>query len=122
MSLSTQLASYGIDYSDAVNRFGGNSALYQRLALKYLDDEHVAALTAAIEMKDYDTAYRHAHALKGVSGNLSFKRLYELSGDLCKMLRDGAPELAEHLLPELIETHKRVLQGLIALQENPCIQ
>ena len=37
----------GIDYDGAMERFGGNAELYERLALKFLDDTHFAALYEA---------------------------------------------------------------------------
>ena len=38
----------GINYDEAMERFGGNAALYERLALKFLDDAHFAALEQAL--------------------------------------------------------------------------
>lgn len=67
----------GIDYDGAMERFGGNAELYERLALKFLDDTHFAALEQALAGGDVDTAVREAHTLKGVAGNLSFAALYE---------------------------------------------
>lgn len=46
----------GIDYDEAMERFGGNAALYERLALKFLDDAHFAALEQALADGDVDTA------------------------------------------------------------------
>lgn len=71
--LADKLRPFGIDYVDAMDRFGDNAELYERLALKYLDDGHLVALQAAMEAKDYSEGYSQAHALKGVAGNLSFK-------------------------------------------------
>lgn len=75
--LADKLRPFGIDYVDAMDRFGDNAELYERLALKYLDDGHLVALQAAMEAKDYSEGYSQAHALKGVAGNLSFKDLYD---------------------------------------------
>ena len=50
----------GIDYDEAMERFGGNAALYERLALKFLDDAHFAALEQALADGDVDTAVREA--------------------------------------------------------------
>ena len=44
----------GIDYDGAIERFGGNAALYERLALKFLDDAHFAALEQALADGDVD--------------------------------------------------------------------
>lgn len=48
----------GIDYDGAMERFGGNAALYERLALKFLDDAHFAALEQALADGDVDAAVR----------------------------------------------------------------
>ena len=51
--IADKLRPFGIDYVDAMDRFGDNAELYERLALKYLDDGHLVALQAAMEAKDY---------------------------------------------------------------------
>ena len=79
----------GIDYDGAMERFGGNAALYERLALKFLDDAHFDALERALADGDADAAVREAHTLKGVAGNLSFTSLYEAAGRVNAALREG---------------------------------
>ena len=99
--IADKLRPFGIDYVDAMDRFGDNAELYERLALKYLDDGHLVALQAAMEAKDYSEGYSQAHALKGVAGNLSFKELYA-----------GEYEAAAKHLPEVESAHKLVIEGL----------
>ena len=76
---TAMLARYGIDYAEAMERFCGNESLFARIAVKYLDDPHVDALEAAMASGDAAAAEREAHSLKGVAGNLSFVRLYDLA-------------------------------------------
>ena len=109
---------YGIDHEDALDRFGGNSALFRRLAGKYADDGHFAALEAAMAAGDYDQAYREAHALKGVAGNLSFARLYDLMSQIAHALREGSPETAERLMPDAAEAHTQARAAALAFQEG----
>lgn len=111
-------AAYGIDFEDALDRFGGNAALYKRLAAKYANDEHFVGMEAAMAAGDYEQAYRDAHALKGVAGNLSFKHLYDLATQACHALREGSPETAETLMGDLADAHKKALAGAIAFQEG----
>lgn len=42
----------GIDYAEAMDRFGGNEDLFVRLATKYLNDPHFHALEAAMAEGD----------------------------------------------------------------------
>ena len=71
------LARHGIDYADALDRFGGNGALYERLARKYAEDPHFDRLVRALGEGDAAAAYHEAHSLKGVAGNLSFADLHQ---------------------------------------------
>lgn len=114
--LETLLAPYGIDYDDALDRFGGNTGLFKRLALKYLADSHYAGLVAALETGDYEEAYAQAHSLKGVSGNLSLADLYRTSARVSDALREGEVELAKAHMPDVTEAHLRAVEGLGVLQ------
>ena len=107
---------YGIDYDDALDRFGGNIELFKRLASKYANDSHFVGMVAALEAGDYEQAYRDAHALKGVSGNLSFSQLYNLTSQICFALREGNPETAISLLPDTAEAHRKALDAAIAIR------
>ena len=89
-----------------------DAELYERLALKYLDDGHLVALQAAMEAKDYSEGYSQAHALKGVAGNLSFKDLYECAALVSDALYAGEYEAAAKHLPEVERAHALVIEGL----------
>ncbi len=116
--LADKLAPFGIDYVDAMDRFGDNADLYERLALKYLDDSHMVALEAAMEAKDFSEGYSQAHALKGVAGHLSFKDLYECAALVSDALYAGEYEAAEKHLPQVEKAHKLVIEGLEAWQRG----
>ena len=83
------LERHGIDYAGAIERFGGNAALYERLACKYVNDPHFESLAAALRQGDAETAYHEAHSLKGVAGNLSFADLYLSLIHICDILSAG---------------------------------
>lgn len=117
-TLAAQLAPYGIDYVDAMDRFGDNADLYERLAMKYLDDSHLVALQAAIEARNFSDGYSEAHALKGVAGNLSFKNLYEAATLVSDALYAGEYEAGTAHLPEVEAAHKKVIEGLEAWQNG----
>ena len=117
-ALADKLAPFGIDYVDAMDRFGDNAELYERLALKYLSDEHLVALQAAMEAKDYSEGYSQAHALKGVAGNLSFKDLFECAALVSDALYAGEYEAAEKYLPQVEAAHENAIKGLEALRDG----
>ena len=103
---TAMLARYGIDYAEAMERFCGNESLFARIAVKYLDDPHVDALEAAMASGDAAAAEREAHSLKGVAGNLSFVRLYDLAARVTDALRANDIDSARALMPDLRESHR----------------
>lgn len=113
---TAKLAKYGIDYAEAMERFGGNEVLFVRLASKYADDPHFDALEAAMASGDTAAAEREAHSLKGVAGNLSFVSLYDLAARITDALRADDFESARTLMPELRESHEAVVEALAILQ------
>lgn len=106
---TAMLARYGIDYAEAMERFCGNESLFARIAVKYLDDPHVDALEAAMASGDAAAAEREAHSLKGVAGNLSFVRLYDLAARVTDALRANDIDSARTLMPAGIEAEAPTL-------------
>ena len=115
--LNAKLAQYGIDYAEAMERFGGNEALFVRLASKYANDPHFDRLETAMASGDTAAAEREAHSLKGVAGNLSFVRLYDLAARITDALRADDLDSARALMPDLRESHVAVLEALKNLEE-----
>ncbi len=86
----------GADYDGASVRLMGEEML-ARFALKFLDDESMDKLEAAMAAGDAKEAFMAAHTLKGVSQNLGFDNLYESAVVVTEALRgadavDGARE------------------------------
>lgn len=106
------LRAHGIDYADARDRFDGNMELYERLAVKFLDDRHVESLLCMVEAGDIEAAYREAHSLKGVAGNLSFSVLYRQASALSDALCTGDLGRARTLIPQLLRAHDDVVSAL----------
>ncbi|MEG2934291.1 MAG: Hpt domain-containing protein [Gordonibacter sp.] len=102
------LTESGIDYAEAMDRFGGNAALYRRLAVKFLDDQHIEALEKALEASDIEQAFREAHSLKGIAGNLSFRASCLISEEL----REGDLAAAQEIMEPLKEARDLVTRVL----------
>ena len=118
MKCEELLAANGVDYAEAMERFGGNKELYKRIALKFLDDSHYAGLRESLERNDVEEAYRNAHALKGVAGNLSFGNLYRSACRITDALRSGDVVAARALMFELDEAHASVTAALMRLKRD----
>lgn len=111
-SLRALSAEGGIDYDQAMERFGENEALYLRLSAKFLNDPHFLALEKALGENDTEAAQREVHSLKGVAGNLSFFELYETACTINDALLGNEDETARSLMPTLREEYERVCKVL----------
>ncbi|MDO4540310.1 MAG: Hpt domain-containing protein [Syntrophomonadaceae bacterium] len=110
--LLEKLNSYGADTEGAVARFMGDTELYASCLLAFVDDPCFAALQEGLSAGNYDQAFRAAHTLKGVAGNLGLTPLYQSVGAMAEMLRTGKHERlgAEH---NTVLLHLKQLEKLL---------
>lgn len=82
----------GYDIKGAIARFAGNADLYMMFLKKYVDDDNMSKIIAALEVENYTDAYAAAHALKGVSGNLGITDVFECSKDFLALVKGKTAE------------------------------
>lgn len=85
-----QLEEGGADVEATLKRFMGNDAIYLKFLGKFPNDPNYANLGTNIESGDYEEAYKCAHALKGVVGNLGLTPIFETVSVLVEELRNKA--------------------------------
>ncbi len=85
-----QLEESGADVEATLNRFMGNDAIYRKFLGKFPSDPNYENLGTNIESENYEEAYKCAHALKGVVGNLGLTPIYEAVSTLVEELRNKA--------------------------------
>ena len=78
-----------IDVDGGLQRIRGNKKLYTRMLKMLLVSEEFAKLKAALDADDYDNGEKAAHAIKGVTGNLSLTALFDNSVELMQQLKSG---------------------------------
>jgi HPt (histidine-containing phosphotransfer) domain-containing protein len=83
------LEQYGISFQEGLDRFCGDNELYERMLHLFLEDQSYNKCKEAFAKKDYHELFEAAHEMKGVSGNLDLKNLYEASCELVELLRNG---------------------------------
>lgn len=115
--LKEKLKLAGVDVESGVERFMSNEDLYWKFALRFLEDRNAQLLSEAFQNGDAADAFKAAHNLKGVCGNLSFMRLYEAVRDMTEPLRNGNLEEAKAEFPEFQENY-RELTGILREYEN----
>jgi len=82
-----KLRAYGADVDSGLHRCMDNEDMYLRLVRMSIEDGNFDRLFAAMEAGDLDAGFEAAHALKGVTGNLSLDPLFEPLSEMTELLR-----------------------------------
>lgn len=106
------LRAYGADVDDGLKRCMNNEGFYLRLVGKTAGDPSFEQLRNAVEARDLERGFEIAHALKGVTANLSLTPIHEPVSEITELLRsrtetDYGPYL------ERIEKAKEELAALL---------
>ena len=107
-----QLACAGVDVDEVLDRFMGNEALMLKFLLRFPADENFSKLRQAMARHDAAGAFEAAHTLKGVTGNLSLKALYQLLIPLVEDLPRGDLAAAAGRMPELEAQYAQISAAL----------
>lgn len=102
----------GINVEEALERFMGNEMLMVRFLKKFLDDENFPKLARAVEEKNWQEALTASHTLKGVCGNLSMKKLYDLTEAQVRFFREENWQEAADMMPQLSREYEKVCGAL----------
>ena len=112
-----QLEAAGVDVDEALCRFMDNEALMMKFLLRFPGDGNFPQLRQAMAERDIGVAFQAAHTLKGVTGNLSLKGLYELISALVEDLRGEDYETAAGKMAELEARYAHVTAALEELAQ-----
>ncbi len=121
-----QLIEAGIDVNKGVLRLMGRTDKYLSLLKKFPQDDSFAKLKDAFAREDCTAAYNAAHALKGISANLSLELLNERvclqMSILQSAYNDENPQqkytklkLAEKLIPRVETAYDAAVKAIRSL-------
>ncbi|WP_354625281.1 response regulator [Psychromonas sp. MME2] len=113
---------YGINVTQGLETCQGNSEFYKKLLLKFAQSESDFAdkFRAALADDDMELAFRYAHTIKGVAGNISAQSVQNIASVLEIACRDSQDkqEFAP-LLDELSCELSLVIEGIKQLENAP---
>lgn len=101
--------SNGIDYDAAMKMFMGKQEILQRFLAKFPKDASYSRLKEAVDAKDCEAAFKAAHTLKGVAGNLSLADLSKVAADITEQFRAGNLEGGCAYIDELDKQYERAI-------------
>ena len=110
MGIKEFYSEIGSSYKDVADRLGSEDFILH-FVVKFKEDENFDLLKAALKNGDTDTAFRAAHTLKGVSANLGFTAVSQIT----EALRNGDIARAKGLFPHVSEKYAAVLKAIQGL-------
>ena len=113
MTVQECYEAFGGDYQEVVSRLRTDERI-ARFLQKVVDDGSYQLLTDSIATNNVDEAFRAAHTLKGVCGNLSISRLGESSSALCEYLREKRviDDQVMSMLPKVQEDYALTISSI----------
>ncbi len=102
----TLLRKAGIDVEELLERLMNNERLVTLFVGKFINDKTYTDLLSAFEQGDPERCEFTSHTLKGMSGNLSIKPLYELFTRQVNLIRGADMQGALELMPRIKEQYE----------------
>lgn len=87
-----KLIQAGVDYDEGVERFGGNSAVFEKYLAKFFAGGYLEQIEKQLAAGDIADAFRATHDLKALAGNLSINHCYQAICALTEQLRSQRPD------------------------------
>ena len=116
MTIQECYAAMGGNYYEVAGRLRTDER-DQKFLMLFLKDTSFSDLTHGIETGNVEEAFRAAHTLKGICGNLSLTKLLTLAESLTEALRGKAavgPDVAP-LYAEAKEAYSTIMQAIQSL-------
>lgn len=101
-----------VNFETAMERFLNNEELLSSFLQKFSEDSSFPMYEAAMKEKRYEDAFKAAHTLKGLCGNLSLDGLFEVVSREVEFLRGGMYSEAEKFLPEVEKKYQETVEIL----------
>lgn len=104
-----------VDVDAALARVRGNKALYNKMLGLFLSSGEFAAFEEQLAAGEYAKASETAHAIKGMTGNLSLTKIFTTSAELMVQLRQGPPDgamLAAYR--DAVEKTRAIVERIVA--------
>ena len=102
----------GIDFDGLAARIPLKEDFILRMLSKYPNEKCFEGLEKAIAEKDYEEAFRNAHNLKGVTGNLEMTRLSDATSELVEKLRAKHYDGVEEDFARIKQEQEHVLKAI----------
>lgn len=110
----------GVDINEGTERVCGNKKLYLQMLIKFCHDSEkvVLQIGQAIEAKEYSVALNLLHSLKGSSGNLSIRSVYNAIVELETKIKQNFPYDYDKLFNNIAEIFRKISDEVYDLERK----
>lgn len=108
-TVTERLRQHHCDVDAAIQRMG-TGEMYDMLVQSFVKDKSLTLYLDAFRKQDYETAYRHAHSMKGLSASFGFTALNQVACRITDALREQ-----NYALTALNDEWMRQQQDIIAV-------
>lgn len=110
--IKNELEKLGINVESALARFMGIESIFFKSLKLFLSDTNLEIAQNALQNEQGEEAYKAMHTIKGVCGNLSMEKLFNLSEELCSLLKNSDLAAAKEKFPKFLQEYKTLTEGL----------
>ncbi len=111
----TKLELLGVDIEEVLERFVGSEDFYFRCLNKFANESYFNDMETALCKGDAGRAFDAAHAMKGVTGNLGFKFLFEEVRDVTEIFRKGETYVPPEKMDSLTKAYHDAINVINSL-------
>ncbi len=107
-----ELEVLGVNFDSGLKRFMGNETLFLDFLKRFPKDTSFQEMMDAMEKEDYEAALKAAHALKGVTGNLSLDCLHDNLTILVEFFRENKLEQVPEYVEKIKTSYVKLMEGM----------
>ena len=111
----TKLELLGVDIDEVLERFVGSEDFYFKCLKKFERETYFTDMETAMCKENAAGAFDAAHAMKGVSGNLGFKYLFEEVRDVTEIFRRGETKVPPEKMDSLTKAYHDAINVINSL-------
>ncbi|MFR7591915.1 MAG: Hpt domain-containing protein [Longibaculum sp.] len=108
----------GIDYNDLLLRINNNETIAVKFLKKFIEDQTMMLIEEDYRSQDYEQLLKDVHSLKGISANLSMKKLFTITSCWVSDLRAEKYQTSEELYQQCLEEYTKIILGLKEIFNN----
>lgn len=105
------------DYENAKVRLM-NDKIIEKFLLKFLNDDTMPKLIAAVANHDHEESFVAAHTMKGVAGNLAFTELRKNVSELTEQLRSREQDADPELFKAVVDSYNLIIDTINKAKES----